>query len=89
VGLDSVELVMKVEESYGLAIPDDDAENLTTVEKLRDYVVSALKKKGRTDLDPQTIFYELRTIICRQLALKPEQVRLESRFVQDLYLDKR
>ena len=33
-GLDSVELVMSVEEHFGITIPDDDASTLTTVGNL-------------------------------------------------------
>ena len=29
--LDSVELIMELEEEFGIEIPDDDAENITTV----------------------------------------------------------
>jgi acyl carrier protein len=88
-GLDSVELVMKVEESYDISIPDDDAEKLITVGKLHEYVVAAVKRKGRKDLDPQTILTELRTIIAQQLGVNPKEIKPESHFVKDLQLDKR
>ena len=88
-GLDSVELVMKVEESYDISIPDDDAEKLVTVGKLHAYVIAALKQKGRTDLDSQTIFNELRSIISRQLGVKANDITAETHFVKDLQLDKR
>jgi len=88
-GLDSVELVMKVEESYDISIPDGDAEKLVTVGKLHEYVVAALKKKGRTDLDSETILNELRTIISRQLNVKAKDIKAETHFIKDLQLDKR
>lgn len=40
--LDTVELVMAFEEEFGAEIPDEDAEKLTTVGKVIDY----LKEKG-------------------------------------------
>ena len=40
--LDSVELIMAFEEEFGAAIPEEDAEKLTTVGKIIDY----LKSKG-------------------------------------------
>jgi acyl carrier protein len=40
--LDTVELVMAFEEEFGAEIPDEDAEKLTTVDK----VISYLKEKG-------------------------------------------
>ena len=36
--LDTVELIMELEEEFGIEIPDDDAENITTVGAAVDYV---------------------------------------------------
>jgi acyl carrier protein len=36
--LDTVELVMSLEEEFDCEIPDDDAENITTVQQAIDYV---------------------------------------------------
>ena len=43
--LDSVELIMAFEEEFGAEIPDEDAEKLTSVGKVIDY----LKEKGYGD----------------------------------------
>jgi acyl carrier protein len=37
--LDLVELIMELEEQFGMEIPDDDAEKITTVEEAVDYVM--------------------------------------------------
>ena len=36
--LDTVELIMELEEEFGIEIPDDDAENITTVGAAVDYI---------------------------------------------------
>jgi acyl carrier protein len=36
--LDTVELIMQLEEEFGIEIPDEDAENITTVKKAVDYI---------------------------------------------------
>jgi acyl carrier protein len=37
--LDTVELVMALEEEFGCEIPDDEAEKITTVQQAIDYIV--------------------------------------------------
>lgn len=41
--LDTVELVMALEDEFGLDIPDEEAEKLTTVGKALDYILSRAK----------------------------------------------
>jgi len=42
--LDTVELVMALEDEFGMDIPDEEAEKLTTVGKAMDYILSHLSK---------------------------------------------
>jgi acyl carrier protein len=42
--LDTVELVMALEDEFGLDIPDEEAEKLTTVGKAIDYIVGRVSK---------------------------------------------
>jgi len=41
--LDTVELVMALEEEFGTEIPDEDAEKITTVQQAIDYVTARRK----------------------------------------------
>lgn len=47
--LDSVELVMSVEEEFGIEIPDEVAEKLTTVPELLQYLEERLRHGERSD----------------------------------------
>jgi len=42
--LDQVELIMAMEEEFDVSIPDEDAENITTVKDAIDYINKALEK---------------------------------------------
>lgn len=43
--LDAVELVMALEERFGIEIPDEDAEQLRTVQQVIDYVLRELNPR--------------------------------------------
>lgn len=42
--LDTVELVMALEEEFNIEIPDEDAEKITTVQQAIDYVFTVMHK---------------------------------------------
>jgi acyl carrier protein len=86
-GLDTVELVMAVEEHFEIEIPDEIAATLETVGLLNGYVVSALKRKRLLRVDEAGVFSELRDIICKQTGIAPERIVPDANFVKDLRLD--
>jgi len=47
-GLDIVEFVMDVEESFGISIPDDVAERFTTPRKLIDYILDRVPRSSES-----------------------------------------
>jgi acyl carrier protein len=86
-GLDTVELVMSVEEHFGVDIPDDDASTLMTVGMLHEWLMNELRRLDRPNLDSTAVFGDLRNIICDQFGIAVERVVPDARFVQDLHLD--
>jgi acyl carrier protein len=86
-GLDTVELIMAVEEDFGFEIPDAAAEKMLTVGDLHAFLVTELRRRGRSDVDDKRVFERLREIICTQLGVKEELVVPQAQFVKDLGAD--
>lgn len=63
------------------------AEKLFTLSDLHAFVVSELTLVGRFGGDSVLVYDQLRTLIVRQLAVRPEEVIPSARFVQDLNAD--
>lgn len=85
-GLDTVELVMKVEEHFQLVIPDSVASTLVTVGLLHCWIVADLNRQRRPT-DAERVYSELRDLICEQFGIEANWVVSEARFVQDLQAD--
>jgi acyl carrier protein len=59
-GLDSVELLMSVEDKFGISIEDSEAENIATVQHLADTVYSKIIVNPTDKCLTQILFYQIR-----------------------------
>jgi acyl carrier protein len=87
VGLDTVELVMAIEEEFDLEISNESAATIVTVGDMHAFLIAELAKLGRPHADEKLIYSKMRDIISRQIGVEPEEVVPEARFVEDLRLD--
>ena len=85
-GLDSVELVMAVEEDFGFDIPDEAAGTLVTVGLLRDYLATELRARGRP-AESDEVLLRIKKVVSRQLSIDQALVVPEARFVEDMGVD--
>ena len=85
-GLESVEIVMAVEEEFGIRIPDERAAELATVGDMLDFVLIALRQRGEVP-DETAIWEHLRAVIVDQIGVPLEDVTRNARFIQDLGVD--
>jgi acyl carrier protein len=86
-GLDTVELVMAVQEGFGITIPDTAATKMITVGDMHAFVTAELERVGRPAADSALIFDRLTLTIVRQLGVEPSEVIPGARFVKDLRAD--
>jgi acyl carrier protein len=84
-GMDTVELVIAVEEEFSMTIPNYVAATLETAGKLYEYVILNHGIDG--DLNEDQIWNKLVDVIISQLGVRREEVKKESNFVYDLGAD--
>ncbi len=59
-GLDSVELVMSIEDKFGVTIPDAEYANIGTIQQMADAIFQRLKLEPNKKCLSQIVFYRLR-----------------------------
>ncbi|HSY19615.1 MAG TPA: hypothetical protein VK815_14835 [Candidatus Acidoferrales bacterium] len=85
-GLDTVELIMAIEEEFNLEIPNETAAKLVILGDIHNYVVQALKQRGETP-DEKLIWERLKNIVIKQLGVRPDEVTKSADIVRDLRAD--
>ena len=74
-GLDTVELVIRIEDTFGVQIPDRVAEHLTTPKKVTDFVLSQVRQSERPlSCLSQRAFYSVRREFTQQLSVPGRQL---------------
>lgn len=90
-GLDIVELIVAIEDTFGIEIPDRDAENLATVGSLADYVYRALRGRETYKRDSrynrELVERIVILIVSDKCGIKPENIERRHSFTTDLGMD--
>lgn len=77
-GLDSVEILMKVEDTFDIKIPDSEAEQILTVGDFHIVVWRHLSGKHTDKCKSQKLFYKLRKAFADTFNFSPRQLRLDT-----------
>jgi len=77
-GLDSVEILMKVEDTFGIKIPDQEAEQILTVGDFHNSVWHHLSGKHSDKCKSQHLFYKLRKLFADTFKFSPQQLKLDT-----------
>ena len=85
-GLDSVELVLRFEESLGITIPNAVAETLATPAEVITFAMSELQRLGHTPLRHH-VAEIVRLVTIDSIGIKPKHYRENARFVEDFGID--
>lgn len=77
-GLDSVEILMKVEDTFAIKIPNQQAEEITTVGDFHNVVWQHLEGKHSDKCKSQNLFYKLRKSFSDKFNYSPKHLHLDS-----------
>ena len=85
-GLDTVELVMQVEKTFAITIPDHQAEKMVTVGDMHDFVMRATHADGRA-LDADQVWDQITEILAEDYGVPRAKITREAAVIRDLGLD--
>ncbi len=77
-GLDSIEILMKVEDTFGIKIPDQEAEKILTVGDFHNAVWRHLSDKHSDKCKSQYLFYKLRRSFADTFNFPPQRLKLDT-----------
>jgi len=86
-GLDGVEVVMGVEEYFGIAIPNHVAQDILTPGMLVDFIVSQVETRSSETCLSQQVFYRLRRGFKKQIAALAPTVDLDTPIKEMMHKD--
>lgn len=81
-GLEGVEIVMAVEESFGITIADDEAEKIRTPRALVELVCSKVAVTDQANCLSQRAFYRARRALMDTLGVTRKDIRLDTKLEQ-------
>ena len=83
-GLDTVEIVMRIEEELSIELPDLELGSVRTVGDLYQVVLSKTRTKGLTD---NTVWERIVFILSDQMQIDPGKIVAKARISDDLRID--
>lgn len=84
-GLDAVEIVMRVEEEFEISISDEDAATIRTPRQLIDYLIARRELAGKRSRD--AVAESIWQILEGELGIRRTNFTEDSRFVEDMGMD--
>lgn len=87
-GLDTVELIVKVEKTFSISISNKEAEKISTVGDLYNCVWANLTKVNRSEgISREEMENQIPKIIIDHAGMEPHEVHPQAKFTDDLGMD--
>ena len=78
-GMDSVELVLEIEETFGIEITDEQAERMSTPRDVVDFVMGEVPTIAGDRCTTRAVFSQLREGLAQTLGAKHDELRLDTK----------
>lgn len=85
-GLDSIQLILAVEEEFGIRVQDEEASKMITVGDLFAHILSQCESEGKA-LDRAIAWTRYVSVVVEELGVPESLVIPEAEFVGDLRMD--
>lgn len=85
-GLDTVDLIIRMEQEFGIKIPDNVAPRLGVLGNLHSFIIQELRERGENP-DEDNVWNKLKEIVVDQLGVRPDEVTKAADIVRDLKAD--
>lgn len=86
-GLDTVELVLAIEEEFGITIQEEDAEHMVTPRLVADYVFPRVRVHEDEPCPSQSTFYRIRSVLVNEFGVSRREIRRDSQLYKLLEPD--
>ena len=80
-GLDSVLLVVRIEETFGIQIEDREAEKLVTIGDLEQFMIRKLEAENRSS---KGVYEAIIRVLVEEFDRKPTRLNRQTNFAHDL-----
>ncbi len=80
-GLDSVALIMSIEDKFGIVIPDAECERIATVQQMVNSIFEKIKITPNNKCSSQVIFYKIRQVLFEQFSCNKKDITINTRMI--------
>lgn len=80
-GLDSVVLIVRIEETFGIPIEDSEAEKLPTIGDLEQFTIRKLEAEHRSS---KSVYEAIIRVLIEEFDREPTRLNRQTTFIDDL-----
>ena len=80
-GLEAVEFIIRIEQTFGIQIEDSEAENVRTIGELEQFIIRKLEAENRSS---KGVYQAIIRVLVEEFDREPSRLNRQTGFVSDL-----